>query len=108
MSGYWVQISEFRHRWYPSEEAYKRAIGELSGESHLYVIDDTMPAVEHPCDGKKYDSKSEFRRVTKANGCVEVGYKLSELPDREPTRIPKEEIQQAIHRSLDIHGHRKY
>lgn len=36
------------------------------------VITDTMPLTEH-IDGRQYDSKSEFRKVTKANGCIEVG-----------------------------------
>jgi hypothetical protein len=37
------------------------------------VISDTMDALIHPCTGKLMDSKSEFRKVTKAKGCVEVG-----------------------------------
>jgi hypothetical protein len=36
------------------------------------VITDTMPPTEH-VDGKTYDSKSAFRRVTKENGLIEVG-----------------------------------
>lgn len=37
------------------------------------IIQDSMPATWHPCDGNKYESKSVFRRVTRAHGCVEVG-----------------------------------
>jgi len=37
------------------------------------VISDTMDALIHPCTGKLMDSKSQFRRVTKAKGGVEVG-----------------------------------
>lgn len=36
------------------------------------VISDTMEPTEH-IDGKFYTSKSKFREVTKANGCIEVG-----------------------------------
>lgn len=36
------------------------------------VIGDGMDPTEH-IDGKLYDSKSAFRAVTKANGCIEVG-----------------------------------
>lgn len=36
------------------------------------LISDAMPAAEH-VDGKFYESKSAFRRVTKANGLIEVG-----------------------------------
>ena len=37
------------------------------------VISDTMDALIHPCTGKLMDSKSEFRKMTKAKGGVEVG-----------------------------------
>jgi hypothetical protein len=32
-----------------------------------------MDALIHPCTGKLMDSKSEFRKVTRAKGGVEVG-----------------------------------
>lgn len=38
-----------------------------------FVSLDTMDETRHMADGKFYTSKSEFRRVTKAHGCVEVG-----------------------------------
>lgn len=106
-SGVWVQISEFRHKWYPTKEAYKRAIGELSSESHVYIIDDTMPGTEHPVTGEVIDSKSRFREVTREHGCIEVGNELlSQSPARKPEGLPKEVVKEAIIRSLDIHGHR--
>lgn len=37
------------------------------------VISDTMPAMRHPITQKVMDSKSGFRAVTRAHGCVEVG-----------------------------------
>lgn len=37
------------------------------------VISDTMDPLIHPCTNKMMDSKSEFRKVTKAKGGVEVG-----------------------------------
>lgn len=36
------------------------------------LISDSMAAAEH-VDGKFYESKSAYRRVTKANGLIEVG-----------------------------------
>lgn len=36
------------------------------------VISDTMPAMVHPVTGKPMDSKSQFRAITRAAGCVEV------------------------------------
>lgn len=37
------------------------------------LIQDSIPATWHPANGKLYDSKSEFRRVTKQHGMVEAG-----------------------------------
>lgn len=64
------------------------------------IISDSMDETEHPCDGKVYTSKSTFRRVTKANGCIEVGN------DAQRFRIPKKPtadkagIDRAIERAL--------
>lgn len=52
----------------PKHSATPRGSGRVRG-----VISDTMDALIHPCTGKMMDSKSEFRRVTKAKGGVEVG-----------------------------------
>lgn len=51
------------------------------------VISDDMLSVEH-VDGRFYSSKSEYRRVTKANGLIEVGndparFKRPVRPDRD-------------------------
>ncbi len=37
------------------------------------VISDHLPDLIHPCTGKRMDSKSEFRKVTRMKGGVEVG-----------------------------------
>lgn len=72
------------------------------------VIEDTMPACEHPCNGHMYDSKRAFREVTRAYGCIETGdEKLSQKPERPFQNIPKDQIREAINRSLDIYGHRR-
>jgi hypothetical protein len=42
-------------------------------KSGAFVISDTMQIMKHPITGKLMDSKSEFRAVTRAHGCVEVG-----------------------------------
>lgn len=44
-----------------------------------FVISDTMDSTRHMADGKYYSSKSEFRRVTKAHGCLEVGNETAYL-----------------------------
>jgi hypothetical protein len=37
------------------------------------VISDNIPDLVHPANGKRYSSKSTFRKVTKAYGYQEVG-----------------------------------
>lgn len=39
----------------------------------VHVISDAIPDMVHPANGKRYDSKSTFRRVTRDHGYVEVG-----------------------------------
>lgn len=36
-------------------------------------ISDHMDPTQHMANGRIYDSKSEFRKATKAAGCIEVG-----------------------------------
>lgn len=44
-----------------------------SVSSSLFVHEDTIPPTWHPADGRYYDSKSAFRRTTRAHGCREIG-----------------------------------
>ena len=45
---------------------------DSSNPAHL-VIGDEMKDTVHPCDGRVYNSKSEFRKTTRAHGCIEIG-----------------------------------
>lgn len=45
-----------------------------------HVVDDTMAPLEHPITGEVFNSKSAFRAVTKAHGCVEVGNDWRNMP----------------------------
>lgn len=72
MAGFWVKISETRSRWYKSEEDFKRQTG-IEIPKTAYVQDDTMDATWHPATGQTLESRSEFRKMTKAAGCVELG-----------------------------------
>lgn len=50
------------------------------------IITDSMDAVRHPVTGQYMDSKSEFRKITRAAGCEEMG---NEQPrDRRDWSIP--------------------
>lgn len=44
-----------------------------SSDPATYVISDTMEPMRHMGTGRIVDSKSEFRRDTRASGCEEVG-----------------------------------
>lgn len=44
-----------------------------STDSRRYVISDTMEPLKHMGTGRMLDSKSEFRKDTKAVGCEEAG-----------------------------------
>jgi hypothetical protein len=57
-------------------QVYRRVQDEPVARSHFpapMVIGDGMDHLQHPADGRHYDSKSRFRRVTKDHGCVEMG-----------------------------------
>ena len=65
-------------KWYPSDEFYqlKASRAGESNRSELafpMIISDQMDAIKHPATGLYSDSKSTFRRMTKASGCIEVG-----------------------------------
>ncbi len=50
------------------------------------IISDAMDALIHPADGQKYDSKSQFRRVTAEHGLVELG---NDAPMSRPVYEPQ-------------------
>ncbi len=61
-----------RYIWNPETREFDE-IGQRAVPERGQVITDTMPLTWHPMDGQHYDSKSEFRRVTKAHGGLETG-----------------------------------
>lgn len=63
------------------------------------VISDTMSAMRHPITQKLMDSKSGFRAVTRAHGCVEVGTEMqrdTRRMDGFDTNARKSDIARAI------------
>ena len=57
-----------KDRWVEKHLASPKGIAFVRG-----VISDSIPDMVHPANGKKYDSKSTFRKVTKSYGYQEVG-----------------------------------
>lgn len=60
----------------------------------ITIIGDEMPDTIHPCNGRAYSSKSEFRKITKAAGCVELGNERIAPRQYQPTGV-KEDILRA-------------
>lgn len=93
----WVDNGHGRQRYVRIDREQPQA------RSHLPVpgfITDTMDETEHPCDGKVYTSKSTFRKITRQNGCIEVGndpQRFKKPPQRGPD---KKAIERAIDRAL--------
>lgn len=69
----------------------------------ITVISDQMSDTRHMANGKIYESKSEFRKATKAAGCIEVGNDSSIMNPKPRTiqkldqRERREAIRSAIH-----------
>ncbi|WP_376711074.1 hypothetical protein [Pseudochrobactrum lubricantis] len=63
------------------------------------VIRDEMPDTEHPCTGQSYSSKSAFRAVTKAHGCIEVGNDSSRFKTPEKPKIDRKEIRASLEKA---------
>jgi len=67
---------------------------ELALNEAPSVLQDSMDPLEHPCDGKLYTSKSEFRRVTKAHGCEELGTERRKRSiSWEPRTVLREKVE---------------
>lgn len=66
----------------------------------FYVISDTMPMLRHMATGKYFDSKSEFRKETKASGCVEIGNDSFLTRPRKPVPLSREKRREDIKRTI--------
>lgn len=64
------------------------------------IVTDQMAECEHPSDGKFYSSKSEFRKVTKANGLTEVGNDPARFKRPPKPKVDEAGIDRAIDRAL--------
>lgn len=61
----------------------------------IYIQQDSMPATWHPGDNRTYESKSAFRRATKALGLIELGNEPLPQPERAELPDPEMEIKEA-------------
>ncbi len=72
-----------------------------SGGSAAYVISDTQDLLWHPVANKYTDSKSQFRKMTVAAGCREMGNDVSMSPKRAPPKLDKRQRAMDIKRAID-------
>lgn len=76
----------------------KRTAAPISRGPH--VISDHLPDLIHPSTGKRMDSKSAFRAVTRSRGLEEVGNET--IPERH--RYEPGNIQADIARAIEQLG----
>lgn len=67
-----------------------------------YVIGDVMDSCMHPSTGQRFESKSEFRKVTKALGLTEVGNEV--IPEKRDIPVGGTSIGQDLARAWDELG----
>lgn len=61
-----------RQRFIPSTGEWVELVRRIP-QPRIYINTDSIDPLWHPADGHYYDSKSQFRLVTKMHGCVERG-----------------------------------
>ena len=92
--------------WVKTDRGWRKAYGsrsEIAPAASAFpaprVASDTMPLTEH-IDGRFYDSKSRFRRVTKENGCIEVGNDPARLRGPERPKADPAKRHAAIKKAI--------
>lgn len=63
------------------------------------LVSDIMDAAEH-VDGRFYTSKSEFRKVTRANGLIEVGNDPARHKVTKRTRVSEKSISDSVDKAF--------
>lgn len=73
-----------------------------------YLISDNLPGgvngLYHHGAGKRTDSKSRFRRLTKDSGCFEVGNEYAATTKRDIKEVKAEVIEAAVNEALHRQG----
>ena len=87
----------------PKPDPRKEFASKRASLATPMVIGDTMDPTVH-VDGKYYTSKSKFREVTKANGCIEVGNDPARLRPTPKPKPDRKAIKEAVQRAVAIHS----
>lgn len=72
----------------------------FQAEQATHIISDNMGMVKHHGTGLWSDSKSNFRKMTKASGCVEIGNEIPQSRARQPIKMDKRERREAIGKAI--------
>jgi hypothetical protein len=79
----------------------KSQAAPLESGTGIHVISDIMEPTKHMADGQYYTSKSAFRKVTRAYGCLEVGNETPTLmKPREPVKLDRRKRADDIRRAI--------
>jgi len=88
--------------WHDAEQDWPRECmghwGNPVARSDMAVpmlIRDQIEPLQHPADGKFYESKAEIRRVAKAHNLIEVGTEKQQ-DTRRHDAVTRDEVGQAI------------
>jgi hypothetical protein len=78
----------------PAHE-YQRPLRQRSDLPSPMLIRDHIDPLQHPADGKFYDSKSQIRAVAKAHNLIEVGTE-AQKDNRVRDEVTRDDVGQAI------------
>lgn len=95
----WVELNDDYWKCLPDMDSCGRPYSRSDGPSHN-VISDIMSDTKHMGNGKTYDSKSEFRKATKASGCIEVGNDFNNAPPRKNIELDRRQRREHIKQSI--------
>src|ERR1700685_3791882 len=78
----------------------RRAAPRVSAGSSPYVISDIMSETQHMATRRMHTSKSEFRKDTKASGCIEIGNDPALTRPRKTIPLDRGHRREAIRQAL--------
>ncbi len=79
-------------------------LNEVEHQPRVHVIQDSMDPTWHPATGQRMDSKSSFRRATKASGCIELGSEPLSLERKQYE--PSSGLKEALLNAWEKHDRR--
>lgn len=85
-------------KWHDLEKPWPEKCRSSQKSNAPYVISDSMEPIKHMGSGRMMDSKANFRRETKATGCIEIGNEP--IKPRQPIVLDRGARREAIRRTI--------